>query len=120
MNGRGQGSGAWRGPKVTQRDRDQLNLAGGAGPVGSLHPQAPSLWEERQPFRRRGAVPPQSPGDPVYGSGRGRQMSTGAVLCAGEVWGAEWALDSTLGFQRRDDFESQLYSDHFLILGRPS
>ena len=31
-----------------------------------------------------------------------------------------WALHSILGFQRRDDFESQLYSDHLLILGRPS
>ena len=31
-----------------------------------------------------------------------------------------WALHSILGFRRRDDFESQLYSDHLLILGRPS
>lgn len=98
---RGRGSGAWRGSQVTQRDGGQLSLARGAGPVGSLRPRVPSLWEEGQPFGRQGAVPPQSPGDPACGSGRGMQMSTEAVLCAGEEFEAWVGFAQHSGFSKK-------------------
>ena len=61
----------------------------------------PSLWEGRQPFGRQGAAPPQSPGDPVCGSGRGMQMSVEVVLHAGEEF-EEW-----VGFAQHSGFSEK-------------
>ena len=117
---RGQGSGAWRGPQVTQRDSAQLSLAQGARPVGSLRPRVP-LCGKRGSLSGGGVQRPHRVLEILYVEvveehrcQRKRSCVQAKSLRSG------WALHSILGFWRRDDFESQLYSDHLLILGRPS
>lgn len=118
VNWRGQG-GAWRGSKVTQRDRGQLNLAGGAGQLAACVPRF-LLCGKRGSLSGGGEQCPQSPeGSCIWKWSRKADVNRSSPLCRRSLR-SRVGFGQHSGFFQRDDFESQLYSDRFLILGRPS